>query len=72
MDQFIDGREMQPPEPFEQTMAALDLIDDNEQVILLLHCQPHPLFNALRLNGYQWEETTGPEGCFEYRISRGA
>lgn len=70
MDQFIDGREMNPPEPFERTMEALDLIGDDEQIILLLHCQPKPLFNVLRRNGYRWEEMSGPDGCFEYRIKK--
>jgi tRNA 2-thiouridine synthesizing protein A len=70
MDQFIDGREMQPPEPFEKTMAALDLIGEDEEIVLLLNCQPQPLFNVLRRNGYRWEESPGPDGCFQYRISK--
>lgn len=72
MDQFIDGREMQPPEPFERTLEALDLLGDGEQVVLLLHCQPQPLFNVLRRNGYTWEEAAGPDGSFEYRIRKGS
>jgi hypothetical protein len=70
MDQFIDGREMHPPEPFERAMEALDLIGDSDQLILLLHCQPQPLFNVLRRNGYRWEEVPRPDGCFEYRIKK--
>ncbi len=70
MDQFIDGREMSPPEPFERTMAALDLIGDDGQVVLRVNCQPHPLFNALRRNGYRWDEASLPDGSFEYRIRR--
>lgn len=70
MDQFIDGRMMNPPEPFEKTMEALDLIEGDEQIVLLLNCQPHPLFNALRRNGYRWDETSLPDGSFEYRIRR--
>ena len=70
MNQFIDGRDMQPPEPFERAMAALDLIGDGEEVVMLLNCQPQPLFNVLRRNGYRWEERTGPDGCFEYHIRK--
>lgn len=71
MDHVIDGRNMQPPEPFERTLEALDLLtSDSDQVVLMLHCVPHPLFNVLRRNGYIWQEEVGPEGCFVYKIQR--
>lgn len=73
MDHVIDGRTMQPPEPFERTLEALDLLEtDSDQVVLMLHCVPHPLFNVLRRNGYVWQEETGPEDCFIYKIRRPA
>ncbi len=72
MDHLIDGRKMQPPEPFERTMEALDLIGDGDQIVLWLHCVPQPLFNVLRRNGYTWQEDAGPEGCFAYKIKKAA
>lgn len=70
MDHLIDGREMQPPEPFERTMEALDLLGVDDQITLLLHCVPQPLFNVLRRNGFTWQEEPGPDGCFAYKIRK--
>lgn len=70
MDHFIDGREMHPPEPFERTLEALDLIGDDGVLVLLIHCQPQPLFTVLRRNGYVWEERPGPDDSFEYHIRK--
>jgi hypothetical protein len=72
MDHLVDGRGMQPPEPFERTLEALDqLVAEEDQVVLLLHCVPQPLFNVLRRNGYVWHEEPGPDGCFAYKIRKG-
>ena len=71
MEIVVDAREMQPPEPFEATMNALDTLHGAEDVLVLwLHRYPEPLFNVLRRNGCQWTESTGPDGCFEFRIQR--
>lgn len=66
----IDGREMVPPQPLEHTMAALDDLDDDGEVLLLLYCQPHPLYTILRQNGYRWEEKPLDDGTFEIRIRK--
>ena len=43
----IDGREMEPPEPLERALEALDTLAEGDDLMLLLYCQPHPLFNIL-------------------------
>lgn len=68
----IDGRELQPPEPLERTLQALDGLADDDDILLLLYCQPHPLFNILRNNGYVWTDNLLPEGTREIRIRKGA
>ena len=68
MEILVDAREMQPPEPFERTMEALDAMKAGDEVVLWLYRTPTPLFNVLRRNGYTWVEVTGPEDCFEFRI----
>ena len=68
MPNVIDGREMQPPEPFEQAMVALDELPRGEELVLLLYCQPHPLFNVLRRNGFQWREDIQSDGTHEIHI----
>lgn len=70
MTRVIDGREMQPPEPMERTLEALELLPDGDELLLLLYCQPHPLFNILRNNGYTWTDNLLPEGTREIRIRK--
>lgn len=68
----IDGRDLQPPEPMERTLEALDRLGDDDDILLLLYCQPHPLFNILRNNGYVWTDNLLPEGTREIRIRKQA
>lgn len=66
----IDGRELQPPEPLELALTALDTLPDGDELVMLLYCQPHPLYQVLRRNGYVWEEIPQPDGCFEIHIRK--
>lgn len=70
MTTVIDGRELQPPEPMELTLEALDKLPDGDDVLLLLYCQPHPLFSILRQNGYVWTEEVRADGTREIRIRK--
>lgn len=71
MPHLIDGRSMVPPEPLELTLQALDNMADDEELVLLLYCQPHPLFNILRREGYMWSEDLQADGTREIRIRKG-
>ena len=64
----IDGRELQPPEPLEQTLEALDEMPRGEHMLLLLNCRPQPLFNYLGRHGYRWTEEISDDGTFTIRI----
>jgi len=66
----VDGRDLQPPEPLEHTLAALDQVAPDGEVVLLVYCRPQPLFNILRRNGYAWQENVRPDGCHEIVIRR--
>lgn len=66
----IDGREMQPPEPLERALAALDALPPDGELVMLLYCQPVPLFNILRHNGYVWDERIADDGTHEITIRR--
>ena len=66
----VDGRDLQPPEPLEHTLAALDQVAPGGEVVLLVHCRPQPLFNILRRNGYVWQENVLADGCHEIVIRR--
>jgi len=65
---IIDGREMQPPEPLEKTLEALDKLPPDGELLLLVYCHPVPLLNILRNNGYAWNETVRDDGTHEIRI----
>lgn len=64
----VDGREMEPPGPMEATLAALDALPSGEELVLLLYCTPHPLFQMLRRNGYVWTEQWEDDGTNVIRI----
>lgn len=70
MSRIIDGRDMQPPEPLERTLAALDELAPGEELILLLHCEPQPLYSILRRNGYRYAAQYQADGTNEIRISK--
>jgi hypothetical protein len=61
---------MVPPEPLELTLNALDGLAADDELVLLLYCQPHPLFNILRREGYVWTEDLQPDGTREIRIRK--
>ncbi len=70
MPHLIDGREMVPPEPLELALTALDGMADDEELLLLLYCRPHPLLNILRREGYTWSEELQADGTHEIRIRK--
>ena len=47
-EKVIDGRNMEPPEPFVQTMDALDLIEPGQKVLLILGREPLSLIHISR------------------------
>ena len=64
-DRIVDGRELEPPEPFVQTIEALDSITPGQKVMLLIGREPLPLYRALELNGYSWQTKRAADGTFE-------
>lgn len=70
MPRIIDGRDMLPPEPLEATLAALNGLPADDEVVLLLYRQPHPLFGILRNEGCVWNETVLADGTLEFRIRK--
>ena len=66
----IDGRELLPPEPLELTLAALDTLPPGEELLVLLYCEPHPLYAVLEKNGYRYRAELRADGTNEIRISK--
>ena len=67
-DVVIDGRQMEPPEPFVQTLSALDAVAPGQRVLLLLGREPFPLYRALELNGCSWQTEQMADGSTEVLI----
>jgi uncharacterized protein (DUF2249 family) len=67
-ERVIDGRELEPPEPFVQTMDALDTLEPGQRLLLLLAREPFPLYRALDLNGVSWTRERNDSGDFEIRM----
>lgn len=68
----IDARGLEPPEPFELAMEALESCDVSESILLLLSREPYPLYQALELSGYSRETRHAPDGTVEVLIWSGS
>ncbi len=67
-DKVIDGRTMEPPEPFVQTIEALEQIGPGQKVLLIARHEPFPLYRALELNGCSWQTEQMADGSTEVLI----
>ncbi len=70
MPVVIDGRDLQPPEPLELTLNALETLADGDELLLQVYCHPRPLFDILQRSGYVWQETIADDGTHEIRIRK--
>lgn len=70
MPVVIDARQMEPPEPFEKTMAALDDLAPGDEIVLVLNREPAPLYRVLDANGYAHRVEWFDDGRCEIHIRR--
>ena len=68
--QLIDGRDMEPPEPLELALAALANLPPGAELIMLLRCEPLPLYSILERNGFGYRSKLRPDGTNEIRIQK--
>ena len=67
---LIDGRDMQPPEPLELALAELATLAPGEELVMLLRCEPMPLYTILDRNGFTYSSTRLADGTNEVRIQK--
>lgn len=67
-DVVIDGRGLEPPEPLERVLTALDLLRPGDRVRFLIHREPLPLYPILDRMGYRHGTRLVPDGSFEILI----
>jgi len=66
----IDGRGMEPPEPLELALAALATLPPGDELVMLLRCEPLPLYAILDRNGYRYRSELRADGTNEVRIQK--
>ena len=64
----IDARGWQPPQPMLRVIAALERLARGHKIVMLLHCEPRPLFKILNNNGFHYRCHYVPEGHFQITI----
>ncbi len=64
----VDGQGLEPPEPMEKVLAALDALRPGQRVRFLIHRQPYPLYDILNRHHYRHETTALANGHFEILI----
>jgi hypothetical protein len=66
----IDGRGMLPPEPLEKAVAALGAMAPGEELVMLLHCEPLPLYSLLDTKAYCYRTERRADGTNEIHIHK--
>lgn len=67
---LIDGRDLQPPEPLELALAELATLAPGEELVMLLNCEPLPLYAILDRNGYRYRSELRADGSNEIHIQK--
>ena len=67
---LIDGRDLLPPEPLQLALAELATLAPGEELVMLLRCEPLPLYSILERNGFNYRSERRPDGTNEVRIQR--
>ena len=67
---LIDGRGMEPPEPLELAVAALGSLAPGEELVMLLNCEPLPLYAILERSGYRYRSERRADGSNEIHIQK--
>lgn len=65
----VDGRGLEPPEPMERVLAALEQLQPGQRVRFLIHRQPYPLYSILDRYHYTYTVESHADGQFEIWIS---
>jgi uncharacterized protein (DUF2249 family) len=67
-DRRLDLRGLEPPEPMERVLDALDRLPAGERLCMLIERAPHPLYRILSYNGYAHSTRTLSDCLYEVTI----
>lgn len=65
---IVDARGLQHPEPFERVVDALSELALGDQLKLIIHQEPRPLYRFLESNRYAYSAEGFADGHFEVLI----
>ncbi|MDQ1811794.1 DUF2249 domain-containing protein [Massilia sp. CCM 9210] len=68
----LDVRGLEPPEPLERVLDALETLPASDHLCMLIEREPRPLYRILAHNGYGHSTTVLPDYQYEVRIWRRA
>lgn len=70
IERSLDVRWLEPPEPFERIVGALEQLPADGVLMVRIHREPQPLYRWLTREGYKHSTRYDPDGYFEIRITR--
>lgn len=65
---LVDARWLEPPEPMEKVLMALDGLRAGQRIRFLLHREPFPLYDVLQSMGFSLATRMIEDGCYEILI----
>jgi len=68
MEQRLDVSELEPCEPLQRTLAALQMLQSGDYLRVLHRREPHLLYPTLEKSGFEWRTREGGESAFEILI----
>lgn len=69
-EKLIDARGLEPPEPLERVLTALDTLQPDQCLRFLIHLEPYPLYAILERNGFAHGTEYAADGTVAVRIWR--
>ncbi len=64
----LDNRGLQPPEPMQRTLKALEEMNIGDKLTIINDRKPMFLFEELEQKGYSYEVNSREDGAFEIII----
>jgi len=66
----LDVRGMEPPEPLEKVLAAIEGFGYGDRLKVVIDCHATPLFRILERSGFAYREDAGTGSRYEITIWR--
>jgi len=70
-EQFIDVNLLEPPEPMERILSAIDTLAQGRYLRVWIHREPFPLYDILEREGFSHAVRPGQHSMFELFIWHG-